>query len=145
MPERSVGAFGGWTGGNEWASTNGIMHCCTGNATPAIYYVWEHILEYKGRSLTVNLLMNRAEGDEVSVTLPIAARQVWETVGAASYSFTLKGYRCGGGTFRPERPAVSTFPLYAELRAVAEGGAVHRRESHSMVIDATLLSGGFHR
>jgi hypothetical protein len=59
-PERNVGGFGGWASGNDWAVTTGIPHCCTGNCTRALYYVWEHIIERKGERLRVNLLLNRA-------------------------------------------------------------------------------------
>ena len=36
------------------------MHCCTGNATRAVYYAWERILDYRDGMLRVNLLLNRA-------------------------------------------------------------------------------------
>ena len=36
------------------------MHCCSGNATRAIYYLWDHILKYEGGTLRVNLLLDRA-------------------------------------------------------------------------------------
>ncbi|MBI2505044.1 MAG: glycoside hydrolase family 127 protein [Candidatus Latescibacteria bacterium] len=58
VPERNLGAFAGWPSANDWGW--GIMHCCTGNATRALYYVWEHILTYRGGRLRVNLLLNRA-------------------------------------------------------------------------------------
>jgi len=57
VPERNIGAFAGWPSANDWGS--GIMHCCTGNATRAIYYIWEHILSYDKGVLSVNLLLNR--------------------------------------------------------------------------------------
>ena len=77
VPERNVGAFAGWASANEWWAghvttsedarfvnwtprTMGIMHCCTGNATRAIYYAWESILHYSEGELRVNLLLNRA-------------------------------------------------------------------------------------
>jgi hypothetical protein len=70
--ERSIGAFGGWTTGNEWwssgdidvdtvgSSSNLIMHCCTGNCTRAIYFIWRHILSYHEGQLRINMLLNRA-------------------------------------------------------------------------------------
>jgi len=68
--ERNVGAFGGWLSPNDWIPAGfphnigwkspGIMHCCTGNSTRAIYYAWENILGYDAGKLRVNLLMNRA-------------------------------------------------------------------------------------
>ena len=59
--ERNVGAFAGWPKANDWWAGvgPGIMHCCTGNATRAIYYVWENMLERQDSALRVNLLMNR--------------------------------------------------------------------------------------
>ncbi|MDO8685524.1 MAG: glycoside hydrolase family 127 protein [Clostridiales bacterium] len=60
--ERVVGTFSGWPSANDFVQGRGwsIMHCCTGNATRAIYYIWENIINYKDRELKVNLLMNRA-------------------------------------------------------------------------------------
>lgn len=58
VPERNLGAFAGWPTANEWGW--GIMHCCTGNAARALYYVWEHILTHQDGRLRVNLLLNRA-------------------------------------------------------------------------------------
>jgi len=57
VPERNLGAFAGWPSANDWGL--GIMHCCTGNATRALYYVWEHILTCEAGRLRVNLLLNR--------------------------------------------------------------------------------------
>ena len=36
------------------------MHCCAGNETRAIYYLWENILDYSDGTLRINLLLNRA-------------------------------------------------------------------------------------
>ena len=63
VAERSVGAFAGWSTGNDWIQSrhkDSIQHCCTGNSTRAIYYIWEHILTLQGGKLSVNLLLNRA-------------------------------------------------------------------------------------
>ncbi len=57
VPERNLGAFAGWPTANDWG--HGIMHCCTGNATRALYYVWEHMTHWRKGMLTVNLLLNR--------------------------------------------------------------------------------------
>jgi DUF1680 family protein len=59
-PERNVGAFAGWSSGNDWVIHGGIMHCCTGNGTRALYYVWEYMLENTAGELKINLLLNRA-------------------------------------------------------------------------------------
>ena len=60
--ERVIGTFSGWPAANDFVQGQGwsIMHCCTGNATRAIYYIWENIISYKDGKLKVNLLMNRA-------------------------------------------------------------------------------------
>jgi len=58
--ERNIGAFAGWASGNEWAVQSGIMHCCTGNCSCALYYLWEHMLERDGEQLRLNLLLNQA-------------------------------------------------------------------------------------
>lgn len=66
VPERNVGAFAGWARGDDWVAGPAgynplmIMQCCTGNSIRAVYYVWEHILDYKNDRLRVNLLLNRA-------------------------------------------------------------------------------------
>ncbi|MHB9035388.1 MAG: glycoside hydrolase family protein [Armatimonadota bacterium] len=63
VPERNIGAFAGTSTPNDWwCGTNAvaIMHCCTGNATRAIYYLWEHMLDCNNGTLKINLLMNRA-------------------------------------------------------------------------------------
>jgi hypothetical protein len=56
--ERNIGAFAGWATPNEWGHS--IMHCCTGNSTRTLYYLWEHMLEDEPRKIRLNLLLNRA-------------------------------------------------------------------------------------
>ncbi len=60
--ERNIGAFAGWPSVNDWQGheTRSIMHCCTGNGTRAIYFVWENVLTHDNGRLKVNLLLNRA-------------------------------------------------------------------------------------
>ncbi|HEV2383335.1 MAG TPA: hypothetical protein VG206_26520 [Terriglobia bacterium] len=65
VPERNVGAFAGWSTGNDFgvespAHPHSIQHCCTGNSPRTVYYIWEHILHYDKGQLRVNLLLNRA-------------------------------------------------------------------------------------
>ena len=60
VPEKNIGGWSGWAAPNEWATWLGIQHCCTGNAARGLYYVWEHMVDYEGGDLKVNLLMNRA-------------------------------------------------------------------------------------
>jgi len=62
VAERNLGAFAGFPTANDWFTGThgwGIMHCCTGNGTRAIYYLWDHILTHEDGKLRVNLLLNR--------------------------------------------------------------------------------------
>src|SRR5439155_6741550 len=65
--ERSLGAFAGYTSGNDYdISSGGVMdptgvaNCCTGNGTRTIFYAWQRMLDYKNNELRVHLLLNRA-------------------------------------------------------------------------------------
>jgi hypothetical protein len=62
VAERVIGSFSGWPAANDFVQGQGwsIMHCCTGNGTRALYYVWESMLAYDQGKLRVNLLLNRA-------------------------------------------------------------------------------------
>jgi hypothetical protein len=61
VAERNMGAFAGYPTANDWwpGTGMGTMHCCTGNGTRAIYYVWDRILTHQDGKLRVNLLLNR--------------------------------------------------------------------------------------
>ena len=61
VPERNVGGFAGWPTANDWYVGHGLgmMMCCTGNGSRALYYIWEHILSCKDEVLSINLLLNR--------------------------------------------------------------------------------------
>ena len=50
VAERNVGAFAGWPGVNDWVLRKGIMHCCTGNATRALYYILGNHAAIRGRN-----------------------------------------------------------------------------------------------
>jgi hypothetical protein len=63
VPERNVGAFATFPTPNDWWETDAswaISHCCTGNATRTLYYIWEHILDHERGMLTVHLPLNRS-------------------------------------------------------------------------------------
>jgi hypothetical protein len=65
VPERSIGTFAGWSTGSDWVvpsprHQHSVQHCCTGQACRAMYYIWQHILDYQAGTLRINLLMNRA-------------------------------------------------------------------------------------
>jgi DUF1680 family protein len=66
VAERNVGAFAGWAAPNDFSPDRytgneaTFMHCCMGNGTRAMYYVWQHIADFKDDELRINLLLNRA-------------------------------------------------------------------------------------
>jgi len=60
LAKRSIGGFAGYAGGNEFALRAGFQHCCTGNSTRALYYIWQSIAAPKGTDLWINLLLNHA-------------------------------------------------------------------------------------
>ena len=66
VPERSVGAFAGWSAPNDFNIyeakdfPHSIQHCCTGNMGRSLYYMWEHMVQHDHGELRVNLLLNRA-------------------------------------------------------------------------------------
>ncbi len=59
---RNVGGFAQGSGGNEfWVKgSDGIVHCCTGNGTRTLYYLWRDAVQYNEGVLEVNLLLNHA-------------------------------------------------------------------------------------
>jgi hypothetical protein len=58
--ERNLGGFAGH-GDVTVLPDTWIMHCCTANASQALYYAWEGIVRANGKgTATVNLLLNRA-------------------------------------------------------------------------------------
>jgi hypothetical protein len=77
VPERNLGAFAGWSMPNDWFAGHGsgIMHCCTGNGTRALYYIWEHMLHHDRGTLSINLLLNRpSQWADVHSHLPYAGQ-----------------------------------------------------------------------
>ena len=82
--ERNTGAFVSTLGANDLlpgeffymgSSSDGIAHCCTGNAARAIYYVWENTVTHETGNLKVNLLLNRAsQWADIDSHLPYAGQ-----------------------------------------------------------------------
>jgi hypothetical protein len=62
VAERNVGGFAQGSSGNEFWTKNpdGIVHCCTGNCTRTIYYLWRDAVRGEEGRLSVNLLLNQA-------------------------------------------------------------------------------------
>ena len=77
VPERNLGGFAGWPTANDWfvGHGSGMMACCTGNATRALYYAWEHMISYANGTLSVNLLLNRpSQWSDIHSHIPYAGQ-----------------------------------------------------------------------
>ncbi len=137
-----MGAFAGWPAPNDWiyypehphAWTRGIMHCCTGNGTRALYYVWDNILHYAEGRLQVNLLLNRAspwadveshipyagqvdvkvrQPCELSIRIPewVRPEQVRCQVNGTNRNTAWEGRYALVGPVKPDDLATLTFPI----------------------------------
>ena len=71
VPERSIGAFAGYSRLNDLIPDHEIapgdtvdgktfMHCCLGNGSRAVFYIWRRMIDYNEGQLRINLLLNRA-------------------------------------------------------------------------------------
>jgi len=72
VAERTLGAFAGWAGPNDWVSQEDweggntenivttIQNCCTADGSRALFAAWRDMLSYDQGVLKVNLLFNRA-------------------------------------------------------------------------------------
>ncbi len=133
VPERNLGAFGGWLTGNEWGRN--IMHCCTGNAIRTLYYVWEGVIDCENGELRVNLLLNRASPwadvdshipytGQVDIKVKQALEKVWiripewvapeETVcrvEGGPKRLDWRGKYCSAGSARPGETISVSFPI----------------------------------
>ena len=111
------------------------MHCCTGNGTRALYYVWENILACDKGQLKVNLLLNRAspwadvdsyipyEGRvdvrvkrtcDLSIRIPewVSREQVSCKVNDADCGLSWDGRYAALGKVESESTASLTFPIF---------------------------------
>ncbi len=79
VPDRVVGWFTSYADANNWfmefPRAPGLVACCLGNGARALYYAWEHILDWAPGSLRVNLLLNRSSRQvDIESHLPCAGR-----------------------------------------------------------------------
>ncbi|MEK7674256.1 MAG: hypothetical protein AAB676_00295 [Verrucomicrobiota bacterium] len=108
--ERNIG---GWTGHgamhtlpNTW-----IMHCCTANASQALYYAWEGIVRETSEGVVqVNLLLNRAsQWLDVDSYLPYEGRVIIKNKTASRISVRMPAWV----SRRDVRCAVASKPVGA--------------------------------
>ena len=142
VAERNVGAFAGYPKANDWwpGSGMGTMHCCTGNGTRAIYYVWDHMLTHQDGKLRVNLLLNRAspwadvdshipytgqvdvkikQPIDLSIRIPewVKPTEVRCQVSGAERSLSWDGRYAKVGSIKPGNEATLTFPIHESTEA----------------------------
>jgi hypothetical protein len=138
-----VGGFAGWPSANDWQGNTGmsIMHCCTGNGTRAIYYVWQNVLTGKDGHLRVNLLLNRAsywadvdsfipyqgrvdvkikKGCALSVRIPewVKPEQTHCQVNGADRSLSWDGRYAVVGPVQPPDVVTLRFPIFERTDVV---------------------------
>lgn len=163
VPERNLGAFAGWPSANDWYTGGlhyrgyypeypggmAIMHCCTGNATRAIYYAWEHILDYKDGKLRVNLLLNRVspwadvdshipyeghvdvrvkQGCDLSVRIPewVPPAEVACQVNESRRSPQWEGRYARFGPVQPGDVAAISFPIPLRTEDISVQGSYYK-------------------
>ena len=82
VAERCVGAFAGWSTGNDYVvrrpqDINTLQNCCQGNSCRTMYYLWEHILSFADGTLRVNSCsIVRRPGATSIVTFPMKAESI---------------------------------------------------------------------
>jgi hypothetical protein len=144
---RTLGAFSGYTTGNDYGIDGGayapgdvptgVIGCCIGNATRAIYYVWQRMLRYQDEQLRVNLLLNRAAASvDVHSYIPYEGRvdlkikkpcqnvlvraPEWVESHSTAIGYELNGRRhrfewegryLASGPFKPGDTVTLTFPI----------------------------------
>lgn len=168
VAERNLGAFAGWPSGNDWAIRYGIMHCCTGNATRTLYYVWDRILRSDDNALQVDLLLNRASPeadvhsylpytgrvdvelketrDRVSVRMPDWVESGSEDVKCTvddDREITWEGQYVVTGPVESDEVISFTFPLEKRVRKEVIGGESYVLDVHGHTIVDISPSGEF--
>ena len=141
--ERTKGSFSGWAAVNDFVQGRSwsIMHCCTGNGTRTVYYVWENILHYQDGELKVNLLMNRASRwadidshipykGQVDITVKedinlkvrlaewVEAEEAKCTVNGKRIKARMEGRYLVAGPVHPGDTVVVEFPIYERTETI---------------------------
>ena len=139
VPERNVGAFAGWATGSQWGGN--IMHCCTANATRALYFIYDSIVTDRNDAVQINLLLNHVTPDvtvmshipytgrvdvevkrrkRVSLRLAegVDAKDARVTVDGADLSARVDGRYLDFGDVDAGKTITVTFPLETEIKKV---------------------------
>jgi hypothetical protein len=70
---RMLGTFSGW--GSPTINSRGMMNCCVGNGSQALYYVWDSAVRQRDDVIQVNLLLDRkSPWVDVRSSLPYEGR-----------------------------------------------------------------------
>ena len=136
VPERNLGAFGGFSSANDWFPGNGagIMQCCTATGSQTMYRIWQRIQRYTAGKLRVNLLLNHASPwADIDSYIPYTGRvdvkikqpvdlsvriPEWATpqetrceVNGEARSISWDGRYAGVGSLKPGQVASLSFPI----------------------------------
>ncbi len=151
LAERHIGAFASYPMPNDLISVvpfgqcRGFMHCCSGNMTRTIYYLWENILSFESGTLRVNLLLNRAspwadldsyvpyEGRadlhirvpcslEVRIPEWVKPEETGCTVNGEARSLGWQGRYARVGPVKPKDAVTLTFPIAERMVKETIGG-----------------------
>lgn len=168
--ERNMGAFAGFMLFNDWfggyahpvaAEVGGavIQHCCTARGAVAIFEVWKHMIQWDGKRLRLNLLLNRAseEADidshlpytgrvdirakkdlELTVRIPewVRTGEVQATVGGKDRTIAVSGRYADIGPVSAGEVATMTFPIHER----DEITTVHGRKYTLRIKGNTVIS-----
>ncbi|MHB1455327.1 MAG: hypothetical protein ACYC0V_00270 [Armatimonadota bacterium] len=121
--ERNIGGFAGY-GDISVLPNSWIMHCCTGNATQALYYAWDGIVRKSGKdSVQINLLLNRASPWlDIDSYLPYEGKVLIVNKTAKSVSIRIPSWvsrgavSCIVGSKRVEANWVGNYILFGDLK-----------------------------
>lgn len=133
--ERNIGAFAGWCNPNDFHAASygpqgvfGIMHCCTGNGTRAIYYVWKGAVQIQGPRTTVHFLANRASKElDIRSHVPYTGLVEIDVHESTELSVRLPEWISGDQLVANRNGTVASARIqgrYAELGRVADGDRI---------------------
>ena len=157
VPERQVGAWGGWISPNDWQGDPyaSVMACCVGNAARQLFMVWRDMTSYDAarNRFSVHLLLNKATlWADVDSHIPYRGEVVVHVKRAAEIAVRLPEWATPAQC-RCERNGAAVQPTWDGRYAVVPaqpGDAIRmlvplpetRRTAHLAGRDFTLIARG---
>jgi len=155
---RNIGNFASWPTANDYMLEHNdgtsetksalYMHCCTGEASAAIYRVWNNIVHYDSGNLKVNLLLNHVSNQadinshipyegkvevkvktscDLSIRIPewVTPGQATCQVNGQSRSLTYDGRYAVVGFVNAQDTAVLSFPISEQVHSETIQGTAY--------------------